>query len=171
MAEKKVDTHFVTPGGPGIKIRKRGVFDLPDFYRWMQLWLEDQGYFDGGEETLETRYIERRKPPIKNYEIEWDTYKEKNNYFTHKMKITMLIVAVKPGEMEFQGQKVEAEKGDAQIHIRAWVETPKWEELGFFGKIYAKFIAYRRLREEKVALYKKVYLYQSQIKEYLGVNQ
>ena len=87
------------------------------------------------------------------------------------MQIRMLIVAVKPGEMQHKGETVEAEKGDAQLWINASVETPKWEELGFIQTFYNRYIQYRRLRFEKVGLYRKVYHFQNDIKKYLGINQ
>src|SRR3989344_849838 len=99
MGKKEEQTrHPVTPGLFGIKVRFRGVFDLLDYYRWVYYWLDDQGYVPD-EMTLEKKYIERRKPPIKNYEIEWQAEKKISNYFTYKIKLLFLIVAVKPTEM------------------------------------------------------------------------
>lgn len=170
MAEKEQTIHYVTPPPLGIKIRIRGTFDLPDFYRWLKLWLEGNSYMPD-ERDLELKYIERRKPPIKNYEIEWLGTKQETTYFKLNINLKMLIVAVQPTEGEWMGQKVDMEKGDAHINILAWVETPDWKELGFLQRFYARHIAYKRLRVQKVNLYKKVYIFQNEIKQYLGVNQ
>ncbi|MAF35709.1 hypothetical protein CL622_01155 [archaeon] len=170
MVKEEQSVHYITPPPLGIKIRARGMFDLPDFYRWLKLWLENNSYMPD-ERDLEIKYIERRKPPIKNYEIEWIGEKQETTYFTHKINLKMLIVAVKEAEGEWMGQKVDMEKGDAHINILGWVQTPNWENLSFLQRLYAKHIAYKRLRVEKVKLYKKVYIFQNDIKQYLGVNQ
>ena len=170
MAKKEETKHLVTPPPFGLKIRFRGIFDIGDYYRWAYFWLDDQDYVDD-EHNLETSYIERRKPPIKNYEIVWKAEKEVSSYFTYKIILRFLLVGVQSTEIEVEGEKVKAENGDAQVWIAAHVETPDWKDLGFLHSIYARFIAYRRLQQEKVNLYKDVYTFQSDMKKYLGINQ
>ena len=113
---KEETRHPVVNQPTGIKVRYRGAFDLPDFYRWMFYWLEDQRYCKD-EHVLEKKYIERRKSGMKFYEIAWEAGKTTSPYFSHVIEIKMLIVAVKPGEMQHKGETVESEKGDAQLWI------------------------------------------------------
>ena len=47
------------------KIKWEGITDFPEFYKYLKLWLQDNGY--AKERSLEKKYIERAKPEGKKH--------------------------------------------------------------------------------------------------------
>ena len=164
MAEK----YFITPSS-GIKIKWGQATDLKELYRQMKIWLEDKGF--AKEDSLEKKYVEMVKPYGKDTYILWEGGKEVSDYFSYKIRIEFLLVAMQDAEVMEGNIKRKLTKGTLEIRIIAYIEYGKnWENLGQLSKFYHKLIGKQRLRNYADDLYDKTYKFQKMIKDFIGLT-
>jgi len=161
--------HYVTPSR-GIKIKMKGIVDMPELYRFMKRWLEDKGLVK--DESLEKKYVERIKGNTKQTEIVWECEKTVSDYVKYKVRITFLLIGISEIEVDQEGKKLKLMKGDFMIEISGYVEegSESWESLGPLTKIYEKLIGKSRINNYKAELYNKIYSFQEAIKEFVGLR-
>lgn len=163
-----VERYYLTPGG-GIKIKWSNPTDIRELYRQMKLWLEDNGFIS--DSSLEKKYVETIKPSGKDTYILWDAGKNVSDYFSYKINLEFILVAMQDVEVQDGSFKRKLTKGTLQINIIAYVEYGKnWETLGTFAKIYHKMIARSRLEDYAQDLYNEVYKFQKMIKDFIGLS-
>ncbi len=159
---------YVTPGG-GIKIKWGQPTDLKELYRQMKLWLEDNGFAE--ESSLEKKYVEMIKPYGKDTYILWECEKGISDYFSYKINIEFLLVAMSEVEVQDGNIKKKLTKGTLQINIAGYVEYGKsTESFGFIDKIYYYLVAKPRLKDYADDLYSKIYKFQKFIKDFIGLT-
>ena len=161
------ERYYLTPGG-GMKIKWGGPTDLKELYRQMKIWLEDQGYTT--EPTLEKKYVENIKPSGKEIYVLWEAGKKVSDYFTYKMVIEFILVALNDVEVQQGNAKVKLTKGTLEIRITAFIEYgEKWESISGLGKLYYKIVGKQRLEDYVEKFYDKVYKFQRFIKDFIGL--
>ena len=162
------ERYFITPPG-GIKIKWGVPTDLQELYRQMKLWLEDNGF--AKETSLEKKYDERIKPGGKEIFIRWEAGKDASDYFSYKIIIEFLLVAIKEIEVQEGSIKRKLSTGTLEIDIISFIEYgKKWEGLGPLSRIYYKIIAKQRLKDYADDLYDKIYKFQNFIKDFIGLT-
>ena len=161
--------HYVTPSR-GIKVRMKGIVDMPELYKFMKRWLEDKGF--AKDESLEKKYVERIKGNTKQTEIIWECGKTISDYVKYKIRVTFLLMGISETELDQEGKKIKLMKGDFIIEISGYVEegSESWESLGPLTRIYEKLIGKSRINNHKIDLYKKIYSFQEAIKEFVGLR-
>lgn len=152
------------------KIRWVGTTDFPELYKYMKLWLEDNGYAD--ERNLEKKYVERIKPEgKKQIEVKWHAEKEKGEFFTYNIDVTILVLGMSNVEVQEEGIKKKIQKGDFEMRVTSYLKsTKKWNELhGIQGLYYEMFIR-KRIDVYLEEVYNKSSAFFSYIKSFLGLR-
>ena len=152
------------------KIRWVGVTDFPELYKYMKLWLEDNGYAD--QRNLEKQYIEKIKPDgKKQIEISWETKKSKSEFFDYHIDVTILVLRMGDVEIQEEGAKRKMQKGDFEIRITSYLKsTDKWNQLRGLQKLYREMFIRKRIDVYLEEIYKKSTSFQSYIKTFLGMR-
>ena len=162
------DRYYITPRG-GIKIKWSGPSDLKELYRQMKIWLEDNGF--ATEKSLEKKYVQMIKPYGKDIFILWEAGKDISDYFSYKINVEFLWVAVKDVEVQEKNIKRKLSKGTLEIRIIAYIEYGrKWETMGVLNKFYYRNIAKSRLENHVKGFYNIVYKFQKMIKDFIGLE-
>lgn len=162
------ERYYITPPG-GIKIKWGVPTDLQELYRQMKLWLEDNGF--AKEASLEKRYDERIKPSGKEIFIFWEAGRNVSDYFSYKILVEFILVAIRDIEVQEGSIKRKLSIGTLEIKIISFIEYgKKWENLGALSKIYYRIIAKQRLKDYADDLYDKVYKFQKMIKDFIGLT-
>ncbi len=170
MDKWKGTPHWITNSYPGgIRVRKVGLTDFDELYRFMQRWLEDHEFTDNY--SLEEKYVERKKENGTQIEAIWNAKKEISKYFRQTIQITWLIIGMTDAEIEENGHKRKTNKADVDLRISAKVETndEEWKKYNFLKKLYFSIVARKRLSEYKTDLYVKTYEFHQAIIDLLEI--
>jgi len=151
------------------KIKWEGIIDFGELYKYMKLWLEDNGY--ANERNLEQRYIERIKGDKKQYEIFWHGTKDKSEFFKYNIDVAILVLGLADVEVEQNGIKRKMQKASYEFKISSYIEsTPLWDNLKGLHRIYYNLIIRKRIDDYLRELYGKSTGFHSYIKEFLGLR-
>ena len=151
------------------KIKFEGVTDFGELYKYLKLWLGDNGY--ANERNLEQRYIERIKGDKKQYEIFWHGEKKKSDFFKYNIDVAFLILGLADVEVEQNGVKRKMQKASYEFRVSSYLEsTPAWDNLKGFQRIYYNLIMRKRINDYLGELYDKSAKFHSYIKELLGLR-
>jgi len=152
------------------KIKFEGTIDFIELYKYMKLWLEDQGY--ANERNIEKQYIEKIKPEgQKQVEIAWKTTKKKSEFFTFHIDLTILTLRMSKVEVPQEGIKRKMHQATFEIRITSYIQsTDKWEELKGLQKLYQELFVRKRLDVYWEELYNKSTAFFSYIKQFIGLR-
>ncbi|MBS3143394.1 hypothetical protein J4446_00750 [Candidatus Woesearchaeota archaeon] len=153
------------------KIKWEGITDFPEFYKYLKLWLQDNGY--AKERSLEKKYIERAKPEgKKQVEIAWESKKSKSEFFDYHIDMTILILNMSDIEVQQEdGSKRKMQKGTFEVRVSSYItSTEKWNQLKGLQKLYLDFFIRKRIDLYLEELYKKSTSFHSYVKSLLGLR-
>ena len=153
------------------KIKWEGITAFPEFYKYLKLWLQDNGY--AKERSLEKKYIERAKPEgKKQVEIAWESKKSKSEFFDYHIDMTILILNMSDIEVQQEdGSKRKMQKGTFEVRVSSYItSTEKWNQLKGLQKLYLDFFIRKRIDLYLEELYKKSTSFHSYVKSLLGLR-
>ena len=153
------------------KIRQKGIFDFKEFYRFCYMWLVDKEYW-----VIEKNYTERINPNGKEVEIEWDASRKISDYFRFKLKVAWRILGMKDVQVEKEGDKIDMNKGDAEIRLTAYIEKDyesRWESNAFFKFLrgaYDRYIIRGRIDQYEDKIFEEAEEFLAQAKAFLAIE-
>lgn len=164
---------WVTPKG-GIVVKRKGTFDLDEFYKALKHWFDINGF----KEFSEIEYVERIKTGGKQYEIVWVATKNETNYFQFVIKTEILVLGLNKVEVQTeQGKKLKLDNGQIEVRFYSYIVTdPKGlfkNEVKFFKRLkylYEGHLAKKRTNALAILLYQKIYSLQGFAKDYFDKN-
>ena len=152
---------------PRTRVRHVGMLDVAEFYRWIQLWLDFNGYWAN---TNEVQYIETMLPDgSKKIEFNWECRKKRSPEFTYLITLEAIYVGVKNVEIQKDEKKIKIQKGDFDMNFSAILEKKLPDNFPYFIELYERFIIRKRIEEYKLDLYGKFYSLIEETKEFLDV--
>lgn len=158
-----------------IKIKRKTIFDLARFYKFIKYWMDDNGFFIGEGPFNEYRYIDKTEARGKHLEIFWEGEKAFSDYFIHKMKISFLVLGLTEVEIQKGAKKLKLDSADVEIRITGALITDaknSYKDSPFskiIQKIYENIIIKKRMDEYKRLVYEKTYSLQDEIKKFLDM--
>ncbi len=150
------------------KLKFAGNFDFVLLYRSLQLFMQKKG-FGAVKEKL---YVEKVKPAGKFIEIVWETTKDEGAYFKWILEIKFFGIAVNDTEIDFEGKKVKAHKGELEIGFSATLvrnASNEWPDKSFKKRLYEKYIISDKIEQQKIDLHKNVTAIIDEVKRFLNV--
>ncbi|MDP6642154.1 MAG: hypothetical protein QGF74_02125 [Candidatus Nanoarchaeia archaeon] len=150
---------------PSTRVRHVGMLDVAEFYRWIQMWLEFNGYWAN---TNEVQYIETMLPGgSKKIEFNWECRKKRSPDFTYLITLDAIYVGIKDVEIQKEEKKIKIQRGDFDMIFSAKLEKSLPDN--FFMELYERFIIRKRIEEYKLDLYGKFYSLIEETREFLNV--
>ena len=164
-----------------IELEYNSMYHLKNFYRLAHDWLGDEYYedADGYGDKCETCYWDRTLPDgSKENWIWWRTIKvpHDNQYYRFFLRIDMQVLGAKTVEVMHQGHKFKMNKANIKFVIEGWLQLDylnKWQEhfiLKHFDRIFRKRWFKKQIEDYKWELYKDVYRFERQMKDYLELH-
>ena len=153
------------------KIKQKGIFDYPEFYRFCYEWLIDKGYW-----LVEKVYSEKINPDGKEVEIEWEATRKISDYFKFLLKINWRIIGMTDVEVEKNGKKIRMNKGYPEIKVAATLIKDyehRWEGnafLKFLRGLYDKYIIRGRIEHYEEKIYEEGDEFLAQAKAFLALE-
>ena len=145
--------YYVTEGS--LKLRHVGILELGDFYTWLQRWFD----FEMSWENSNEKFYEEVILPTgdaKNIEMQWKVEKQETNYFKYVMTLDFTFIAVSDTEIQIEGKRKKAQKGDYEIRINSYLET-KTDDLNQVLRLVLENILLRkRIETQRTLLFEKV---------------
>jgi len=169
-----------------IKVVFQDSFVLKELYKFIYLWLGENGYISGktalsSEKDLEHSYSEQDRDGVKEYHIWWRCFKQPlNPYFRYKLEINYLGLGIKNTEVIIGEKKYKAQIGEITISLIGSLITEANDSKGAWNKNFIlKFIRpwyvkrwYRaKIEQHEDDLYSEIYQLQRAIKEFLELKQ
>ncbi len=153
------------------KIRFVGTVEFPELYKYMKLWLEDNGFIKD-QRNFEKKYTEKMKADgKKQLEIAWESQKSVSEFFEYHIDVTILALAMGDVEIQQEGIKKKVQKGDFEIRVSSYLKsTSRWDNLKGIQKLYHEMFIRKRIDLYLEELYKKSTSFQSFIKDFLGLR-
>lgn len=155
-----------------LKVKQKAVFRLDELYKSLTFWLKNYEYI-----LQEKEYFERQETVGKSIMIKWFAEKEINDYIKFVMEIDFLILGVEDIEIEQDGLKSKANKGEIEMKINAyllkdyedsWAKNPF---MTFLRETYDKFIIRSRIETCEDDLYNETYKFVNEIKAFLELHK
>jgi len=153
------------------KIKRKGLFDFKELYRFCYTWLADEGYF-----VEERKYTEKVKGNEKEIEIEWIAKKKISDYFRFTLKFNWRIIGMMPVEVEKNGKRIKMDQGDVEIKVSGILEKDyenRWEKtpfLKFLRGVYDKYIIRSRIEQYEDKIFGEVDEFVAQTKAFLTIE-
>lgn len=160
-----------------------GVFHLKNFYTYLQIWLNEQGFTDvytHKSDIYENYYLERElQGGMKEYVIWWRADKPapgSEKYFKYLLTFLWRGIAFTKKDVIIDNQKVGLNKGNLILKMEAYLmvdEKGEWEKHGLL-KRFEKTFRQRTYRKEiettKDDLYKLAYNCHHYVKHMLDLH-
>jgi hypothetical protein len=152
-------------------IKQKGYWNYTDLYNFCFNWLKDEGY-----KLKEKEYIEKISSFGKEIILKWEASKKITDYFQHVIKVEWHILGMKDAEVEQDGKKVDTNKGEVKITIKADLVRDyeeRWEDRPFYKflrGIYEKYIIRSTREEYEDDLEDKAKEYIKEIKAFLNLS-
>lgn len=158
-----------------IKIKRKTIVDLTRFYKFVRFWLGDKGFFKTDGAINEYRYVDKTEPGGKHLEIFWEGEKKFSDYFSHKIKVSFLVLGLNKVEIQRGNKKLKLDDCDVEIRITGALVTDRgnsYKDTPFqklIQKIYEGIIVNKRIEKYKVEVYDKTFTLQDDIKKFLDM--
>jgi len=149
-------------------LKHKGYFSFRDLYIFCYDWLKDQGY-----KVAEEEYTEKLSSHGKEVVIRWKAKKKISDYFRNIIEVKWHILGMTDVEVEREGKKEKANKGDLKLSFSAdlerdyekrWEDNPFWK---FLRGIYDRYVIRTTIDEYEERLRSKAENYVEQIKSFL----
>lgn len=153
------------------KIKQKGIFDYPSFYRFCYEWLIEKGYF-----LIEKGYTEKIGAGGKEVEIEWDATRKISDYFKFQLKVTWHIIGMTDIEVQEDGKKIKMNKGYPEIKVQAVLLKDyehRWEGNPFFKflrGLYDRYIIRARIESYEAKIHQEGDEFLAQAKAFLALE-
>ena len=146
--------------------RHVGLIELDNFYTWLKRWFEfELDWKDTNEEYYRETIIGEG---LKNIEMLWTVKKKISSYFSYVVHVKFLLIAVSDAEIQVEGRRRKAQKGDFEVKLMSYVETdPKkvGERGSMFRKVLEKLILKKGIERHKLLLFQKITKLNDEMKE------
>lgn len=153
------------------KVKNVGLFDFKELYRFLYMWLVDEGYL-----MIEKGYTEKVTQTGKEVEIEWNAFKKISDYFRFYLKVKWLILGMTTVEVEEDGKKIKMNKGSVEMVLTATLEKDyehRWEGtsfLKFLRGLYDKYIVRGRIDAYEEKIFTEGDEFLAQAKSFLAIE-
>jgi len=123
------------------KMTYQGLFDMKEFFRVMQQWASDKGYW-----LIEKAHGESLKPEGKWIDMDLEPFKKFTDYAKSIIKVRAQFQEVKDVVVERDGAKVKLQEGKIVVLFDGILETDyegRWESKPFFfvmRTIFEKYV-------------------------------
>ena len=145
--------YYVTEGS--LKLRHVGILELGEFYTWLQRWFDfEMSWKDSNEKYYEEVILPGGD--AKNIEMQWKVEKQETNYFKYVITLDFTFIAVSDTEIQVDGKRKKAQKGDYEIRINSYLETKTDDLNTFFITILEKILFRNRIEMQRILLFEKV---------------
>jgi len=154
------------------KLKKAGIFDFKNFYRFCYDWLIDEIDL----ELVEDQYSEKIKGDSKEINIKWSGTRKITDYFKFKVKVDFRILNMTEVEAIQDGKKLKTNEGQAEIKVKGILIRDyegKFESTAFkkfLRSIYEKWIIASRIEQFEEKLINDCDEFLSQAKAYLDLE-
>lgn len=185
---KKLEHRYETLGEKGLgkdyfqvskyQIVYKDIFNLKYLYMLMHEWLVENNYCTRIEQDFgEVFYLQRNKPSGKDYLIRWrvgQEYPLGSTIFRYQLDIDILVLLLNKVELIRDGKKINAEKGEITIDVRANLLTRKDSILGKIKGVTRDIVfntLYRsNFETHKAKLNGDAYKFRDAINQYLQIQ-
>ena len=150
------------------KIKQKGFFIFAGLYDFAYEWFKDQGY-----KISEDEYTEKLSAAGKEVIITWTGKRKISDYFMNVIELKWHILGMTDAEVERDGKKLKANKGEVKITFRAdlvrdyeerWEDKPLWK---FLRGFYDRYIIRVTMKDYEDRLEDKTIEFINQVKAYL----
>src|SRR3989338_741802 len=151
------------------KIKYTGTFDLGDAYKHLHDWLTARRF-----SLAESKYKEKLKEDLREFEIEWVATKEVDEYSKYEINTTFIIM-VKDVKAEVDGETKTRQQGLIELYITVnlvldrednWESTPY---IKFFKTFYEKYLYRGTIENMEGELWNIGWAYFNEAKAYLNL--
>src|SRR3989344_924533 len=155
-----------------LKIKQKAIFRLDELYKSLTFWFKNYEY-----KLDEKEYFERQEANGKSIMIKWLAKKEVNEYIRFVIEMDFLIIGVEDVEIEQDGLKSKASKGEIEMKINAYLlkdYEDNWSKnafMTFLRETYDKFIIRSRIESYEDDLYSETYKFVNEIKAFLELHR
>jgi len=153
------------------KIKRDGIFDFKELYRFCYTWLADDEYL-----MVEKNYTEKVKGDAKEIEIYWEAKKKISDYFRILLKISWRILNMVEVEVQKDGKKIKMQKGLVEIKTTGSLQKDyehRWEDrplFKFLRGVYDKYIIRGRIDQYEQKVIDTVDEFVAQVKSFLVIS-
>ena len=154
------------------KLKKAGIFDFKNFYKFCYDWLIEETDLD----VAENAYNEKIKGDSKEVIIEWTGERKITDYFKFKVKVKFHILNMTDVEAIQGGKKLKANKGEIEIKMKGTLIRDydgKFESTAFkkfLRSIYERWVIPSRIEQFEEKLIGDCDEFLSQAKAYLDLE-
>lgn len=154
------------------KIKYRGYFNFPDFYKFCYMWLNEEKSFD----LAETKYNEKIKGDSKEIDVEWKGSAKITDYFKFEIKVEFKIIGLTDVEIVNDGRKTKTNNGEVEVKMKGVLvrdydgKFEKSSSQKFLRSIYEKWIIPSRISEYEEKLISTCDEFLSQGKAFLDLS-
>ncbi len=156
------------------KLKHKGIFSFPDFYKFCYDWLKEE---TGLDIISEDKYTEKIEGDSKKIEIEWTGTKKVTDYFKFEIKVKpMKVDKLKDVEIKQGNTKIKTNTGTVEVKVFGTLIRDyqgKFERTAF-GKflrsIYEKWVIPARIEQFEEKLAGECDEFLSQVKAWLDLE-
>jgi len=155
------------------KVKYRGIFSFPDFYKFCYEWLKDE---TGLSALAEDKYDEKLAGDSKEIQIEWTGTRKVTDYFKFQVKVKFRILGLTNVEIKQGDMKIKTNSGSVEIKVAGTLirdyegkfETNAFNK--FLRSIYEKWVITSRVEQFEDKLAGDCDEFISQAKAYLDLE-
>ena len=154
------------------KIKDKGIFNFKATYRALHTWLTDESYLLNEKKYKETVSASGAK----DVEIKWAAEKKISDYFRFVIKVNWIVLGMTDVEVEIDGVKQKANKGQLELHISTVLEKDyenRWDNRPFFKflrTLYDRYLIPSRIEKYEAKLLGEMDEFVAQCKAYLALG-
>jgi len=157
----------------------KDAFSWEWLYKMIHEWLNSEGWdsYSKGDKWKEDNFIQRNLPFGKEVWVWWRVKKGRGKYIATYLDVEYHILGMKDTEVMHEGKKLEVQKGEVEVFIRAHIElndamirkvpfmNSDWKLEWFKKRWYRK-----EIDQEEARLYDDAFRLQHAIKQYFDLR-
>jgi hypothetical protein len=154
------------------KLKYKGIFDFPDFYKFVYDWLKDET----GLLISEDKYKEKLTGDTKKIDVDWTGKREMTDYFRFVAEVKFRITGMTNVELTHGGKKIKTNQGEIEITMDGFLERDyksKFEKSAFhkfMRAIYEKAVIPARIEQFEEKIIEECSEFLAQVKSYLDLE-
>jgi len=151
------------------KVKNTGPFDFKEFYKFLYEWLLHKEYW-----VVEREYTEKQAQNGKEIVVKWDASRRISDYFRFMFKIEFRLFGIKKVEVEYEGKKMELDKGLMELHFQCILEKDyeqRWETSPFMKWLrttYDRYVIRARIEDYEDRIFEEADEFLGQAKAFLA---
>ena len=160
-----VEKDFVFKG----KVKHAGPFDFKELYNFLYNWLITKEFW-----VVEKEYTEKQTQTGKEIIVKWDASRRISDYFRFYFKIEFRLFGMKKTEVEYEGKKIELDKGLLELNMQCILEKDyeqRWETSPFMKwlrTVYDRYIIRARIEDYEDRIFEEADEFLGQAKAFLA---